>query len=424
MSIVPLHSDETTREIIKSDLPRLQNQWVAVGRFDWVIALGIIAITLPTGLFLYDKFPGNKTTTHWLAISATAVVIPLLMMKAVCYLRQHRVSAEIVETIMVNGCILPHIFTGMTEPNKRLLQSEILLAIPLRPSESITLSDLVSRQYSPQEKGVLSQSAPIIWDLFKGLGLVEISAGRVAAVSEHAAALLHCIGLGLRENTTLLTNWHVRNVTDPAFRRAFDFISQADENRRIMTREAVWLPVRKDVKVSLILIKAVRNGVEEVLVRWSGSWKNYNWIGGTQEPADGNPEACAWREMHEELGLDRSGMLSLESLGSVTSSPIKSARLGVYSTWQYSVFLLNARSLELGSLPIALGRILASTAEFEVYTDQLRMTKVQWAKWGDVAAQPNFGEYGPELTRFLLARFGNVVPTFSFDLVNATQRGV
>jgi 8-oxo-dGTP pyrophosphatase MutT (NUDIX family) len=417
--MVPVHRDETDRETAEISLSRLPNEWFAAGRFDWVIALGIIAITLPTGLFLYDKFPGDKAPALWLAISATTVVIPLLVMKGVGYWRQHGVSVKIVETIIANGYIPARIFAGLMESDKRVLQSEILLAIPMVPGESISISELVDKQTLPREKGLISQYATVIWDLFEGLGLVEIRNGRIAAVSEHAAALLHCIALGLRENTTLLTNWRVKNVADPAFRRAFDFISQAEENRRAMTREAVWVPVRKDVKVSLVLIKAIRNGVEEVLVHWSASWTNYNWVGGTQEPADRDPEACAWREMHEELGVDRSGILSLGSLGSITCSPIKSVRLGVYSTWQYSVFVLNARSIGRRGLPIELERILPPTAEFEVFTDQLRMTKVRWEKWRDIAEQPNFGEYGAELTQFLLARFGNVAPTFSFDLADS-----
>jgi len=242
---------------------------------------------------------------------------------------------------------------------------------------------------------------------------------RLAAVSEHAAAMLHCIALCLREHVTLLTNWRVRDVDHPAFRRAFNVISEAEDNRKAMARAAVWTLVRKDVPVSLVIIKVIRNGIEEVLVRWSAAWKNYNWVGGTQEQGDPGPEACGWREMHEELGIDRSGHLSLDFIGLVPSEQIKSGRLGVYSTWHYSVFVLNARSMSLVSLPTELRRILPRTADFKVFTDELRTTNLHWMTWTEVATQPDFAQYGTELTQFLLVRFGSIAPTFSFDLGTA-----
>jgi 8-oxo-dGTP pyrophosphatase MutT (NUDIX family) len=411
-----VHEDETDLQAANIEFSRLQGEWLSAGRLDWVIALGIVAVTLPTGLFLYDKLPVNKSPTGWLAVSAATVIMPLLMMKLRGYWQQHRASKKIVETLTGNGCVPTGIFDDLKESDKRILQSVILLAIPLLPKASITMSDLVATQTSSRDKAILRLYAAVIFDLFEGLGLLEVRDRRIAAVSEHAAAMLHCIALGLRENTTLLTNWRVKNVADPAFRRAFNFISEAEENRRVMTRAAVWTPVRKDVQASLVILKAVRNGVEEVLVRWSYSWNNYNWVGGTQEPADRSPEACAWREVHEELGLDRSGWLSMDSIGSVTSGPIKSVRLGVYSTWCYSVFVLNGRSISRTTLPVELRRILQPTAEFEIFTDELRATKVRWVKWNDIASQPDFGEYGTELSQFLLARFGSIVPTFGFDL--------
>jgi 8-oxo-dGTP pyrophosphatase MutT (NUDIX family) len=406
----------TESEAALFDLSRLQNEWLSAGRFDWLLALGIVAVTLPTGLFLYDKLSTKTSSAGWAAISTATVIIPVLVMKFCGYWRQHRVSRRIVETLMVHGYVPTGIFEGLKDSDKRFLQARILLGIPLFPKASISVSELVATETSSRDEAILRLHAAVIFDLFEGLGLLESREGRIAAVSEHAAAMLHCIALGLREHTTLLTNWRVKNVDDPAFQRAFNLISEAEDNRRTITRAAVWTPVRKHIPVSLIIIKALRNGVEEVLVRWSNVWKNYNWVGGTQEQGDTSPEACAWREMNEELGVDRSGRLSLDIIGSVASQPIKSARLGVYSTWHYSVFLLNARSMSMVSLPIELKRILQPTAEFEVFTDELRTTRVRWMKWSEIAAQPDFAAYGTDLTQFLLAQFGSIGLTFGFDL--------
>jgi hypothetical protein len=66
--IVRRHETGSTDE--RGDLSGLQAKWLAAGRFDWVIALGIVAVTLPTGLFLYDKIPAEKSPLGWIGILA------------------------------------------------------------------------------------------------------------------------------------------------------------------------------------------------------------------------------------------------------------------------------------------------------------------------------------------------------------------
>jgi 8-oxo-dGTP pyrophosphatase MutT (NUDIX family) len=402
---------------VKTDISSLLEVWRKAGRLDWVLTLGVIAVTLPTALTLYGELTPDKTVYGWIGVSALGSILPLFAMMLRCHWSQHRVSRRIVESLLATGSAPIGLFERLTEQDKRSLQYKVLSSIPLFPGQLVAFSDLIAERLTPHEKAVMNFEATVLLDLFQSLGLIEgRGQGRIAAVSEHAAALLHCVALGIREGVPLLTNWRIKDVTDQAFQRAFTFISQAEENRRALTRPSNWTPVRKNIPVSLIIIKCLRDGIDELLVRWSGSWTNFNFVGGTQEVGDINAEACAWREMNEELGLDRSGALSLDCIGSIASGPIKSERLGVYSTWNYTVFALNARSIARGALPVTLSRLMQPVAEFEVFTDERRLTKIRWMKWSEIASESDFARYGPELTRFLVEHFSSISSTFSFDI--------
>src|ERR1035438_7786069 len=122
-----VHRDETESQTVQVNLSRLQDEWLSAGRFDWVIALGIVAVTLPTGLFFYDKFLGMASPAGWGAVSTATVIVPVLVMKLYGYWLQHRVSGRIVETLTVNSCVPTGIFEGLKDSDKRFLQSKILL---------------------------------------------------------------------------------------------------------------------------------------------------------------------------------------------------------------------------------------------------------------------------------------------------------
>ncbi len=401
----------------ETDLPALLQSWRQAGQLDWITVLAVIGLALPTALTLYGEMVTNKSAPVWAEVAALAIVAPLLFLAIQRHWSRHRISCRIVNVLFASGQSPTGLFERLTEESRRSVQCRVLSSVPLFPGELTSVAEVIADDMTADEKVIARLEATVIFDLFQSLGLLERRAqNRFAAVSEHAAALLHCIALGVRERAPFLTNWRIKDVADPAFQRAFAVISEAEENRRRLTPASHWMPVRKNIPVSIIIIKARRDGVDEVLVRWSAAWTTYNWVGGTQETADIDAEACAWREMNEELGLDRSGTLALDRIGSVVSGPIKSARLGVYSTWNYTVFSLNARAIGRNVLSVPLSRIIAPSAEFEVFTDQNRLTKIRWLKWSEVASETDFAKYGPELTSFLIERFGGVTPTFAFDL--------
>ena len=402
---------------MEADLPNLLESWRKAGRFEWVVALAVLGLTLPTALTLYGEISTAKDVKGWISISVLSSILPLFALVLYRHWSQHRISRRIVSALLVSGWAPIGLFERLTDEHRKALQCKVLMSVPLFLGETISISEIASHEKSPHEKAIVHFQATVIFDLFLSFGLLERQGqNRIAAVSEHAAALLHCMALGIREQATLLTDWSVRDVADPAFQRAFGFISEAEDHRRALTRPSNWVPVRKSVHASLIVIKAVRNGNDEVLVRWSASWDTFNWVGGTQEIGDVDAAACAWREINEELGIGRSGDLSLDLVGSIESGPIKSARLGVYSTWYYTVFVLNARSFSRNNLPLVLDRIMQPEAEFQVFTDSLRLTKIRWIRWDTVACEADFASYGTELSTFLNARFSGFTPTFAFDI--------
>jgi 8-oxo-dGTP pyrophosphatase MutT (NUDIX family) len=402
---------------MNTDLPRLLQAWKKAGRLDWLVTLAMVGLTLPTALTLYGELATTKTERGWVEFAVLGSIVPLVAIMLFRHWLQHRISRQIVDALLTNGWAPTGLFDQLKEEDKRLIQHNVLASIPLHPGEGIAVSEIVANEPTADRKAIVHFQATVILDFFQSLGLLEKQAkNRIVAVSEHASALLHCVALGVREHVPLLTNWKVKDVADPAFQRAFSFISAAEDNRRDVSRPASWAPVRQNIAASVTIIKGVRHGVEEVLVRWSGAWNTFNWVGGTQEARDTDAEACAWREIHEELGLDRLGALSLHRIGSVISKPIKSKRLGVYSTWNYTVFGLNAQSIAKNSLPEALRRIIPPVAEFEVFTDELRLTKTRWMTWADIESQGDFAGYGPELAQFLTNHFGGISPSFSFDL--------
>jgi 8-oxo-dGTP pyrophosphatase MutT (NUDIX family) len=392
------------------------DQWQAARRFGWVLLLGIVSLVLPTCLTIYGEVVHSKTPQGWIWVGTGGTLVPVLTFLLVRHLKICMAANGVATTLLREGVSPRALLDGQTDDEFRRDISDVLCHVPLDRQQAFTVADVTSG-VAADRAAVAGIQARVLLEFFQALGLLnKKNHTGFTPASDHAGALLRVMGAGLRCQVPFYTNWRASDVEDPAFRKAHDLISAAEDQRRAGTRDADWQPVRREVPASLILIKALRNGREEVLIRWSASWQNHNWVGGLREEQDKSAEDCAWRELYEELGVERAGNLSLSRVGDVGAGPIKSQRLGIYSTWRYDVFALNARSFDRQSLPPTLARVLSPKAAFDLFTTGAKHTVVEWAAWSEIKAISDFAGYGPEVSKFIQDRFTTILPSFSFDL--------
>jgi 8-oxo-dGTP pyrophosphatase MutT (NUDIX family) len=192
---------------------------------------------------------------------------------------------------------------------------------------------------TPSDRSRDRQVSGVVLSFFRNLGLVKIDQNNlVAPVSERALAFLKSIGHTLQDDAPFIGDWtavRTGNAENDKLRR---ILQEAEEFR--VTKKGKNAPSTRMIKSAIILLKGKFQGTDRYLLQWSDAWGSagYYWfIGGIMESQDKSIEDCAYRELLEELGLERPMIQSLTKLGTQKDKRI-SYRVGALTSYQYSVF--------------------------------------------------------------------------------------
>jgi len=187
-----------------------------------------------------------------------------------------------------------------------------------------------------QEK---TTAAAVIFSLFRGLGLLQITpTGQVEAVSEKAYALIKSIGLSLEQTTPILGDWRAEGQKNPESQKLLTTLSSLEEYR--FAKQGATAKASREIEAAIVLIKSKYRGSDRYLMQHSSAWdeNDYLWfLGGIKETSDNSMLDCAYRELSEELGLERSMITSLSILTEVSDRRI-SRRVGCLTDYKYSIF--------------------------------------------------------------------------------------
>lgn len=399
------------------NIQTLLRKWQESKAYRWGQALAVAGIVLAISIPLYQLTAKIPTIMGMGAVFIASLLISFIMLWLNKIVRRAFYAHQICYQLEKSGVEPSLLLESSTQDDNRIVLGEIFSNLPLRKGEIITAEYLGSRQGHAELRTIARAHATVLLELFRILGLLEkVGNKSYSPVSEHAGALLVSIGYCIRQNVSILSNWRTRDVGEPTFQRARNFVQMVEDHRRECTPVNSWRPVREAIPVSIVIIKALRNGVDHVLLRWSGGWSNFNWIGGVQEPGDQGPESCAWRELNEELGIERRREVSMSHIGTVRSEAIMSPRVGVFTTWEFNVYTLSFNVDNPDEVPKFLDKLIPIEASFEVLSNDHRLSRTKWVAWKAIESDADFAGYGRALQSFIVGRFGGIRPSFLFDL--------
>lgn len=215
--------------------------------------------------------------------------------------------------------------------------SETLLSIPGPYDSTISYSDIAKRESSQE-----TATATATLSLLRAIGLVRVTdSNHLEAVSEKSDAFVKSLGRSLEHRTEVLGDWSAKGADNPEAQKLLNTIA-AFEDYRYKKQGNNASPAR-EVDSALILIKSKYRKTDVFLMQHSNAWGDdgYYWfIGGIREKSDHSMEACAYRELSEELSIERSMILNIQELCKVTDQRI-SDRVGCLTKYNYSIFYVS-----------------------------------------------------------------------------------
>ncbi|WP_321341597.1 NUDIX hydrolase [uncultured Cohaesibacter sp.] len=215
--------------------------------------------------------------------------------------------------------------------------ADTLLAVPGYHQPSIEICQ-ITRNYLNSE--TINATALIF--LLRAFGLVRITESNyVKAISEKSDALIKSIGNSLTQRTQVLGDWTAEGISNPESDKLLKIVTTFEEFR-VKKQGSKALPART-IEAAIILIKSKYNGTDVFLMQKSSAWDNegYFWfIGGIRENSDNSLEDCAYRELSEELSIERSMVLSINQLSTASDQRI-SKRVGCLTKYFYTLFYIS-----------------------------------------------------------------------------------
>lgn len=213
---------------------------------------------------------------------------------------------------------------------------------------------------------------------FEWLELAELKKEKYAPKNELAMLYIRSLGAHFTERVSLLEGLK-RPEADP-LNKELRILLGLIEKRRI--EKTVTAKTIREINASMILLKAKNEKGEDVfLMQHSKSWNEgyYWWIGGIREEKDSDADACARRELNEELGIEEKHISSLEHLGQCSEALI-SNRLGAFSTYNYDLYLINIKEHE--SIP----KLFAPESKIKIpHEHNLVRRKNKWFTWAELS---------------------------------------
>jgi len=197
------------------------------------------------------------------------------------------------------------------------------------------------------------------------LGLVKPQGNGIGVPNEESSILLRQLADLVRHGASFQSAWAGDGAAAKAWRRAV--ISSIEDQRENVVPSPE--PIRS-VESVFVLLFAKIDGEVRVLTTRSDAWKDsYYWfIGGIREPIDTSLEATAYRELHEETGIDRQSVYALQSVGQMRDLR-RSGRLGVLSDYHYHLFHCVLKPDASVSLPYPAGLVDYRLAGRQVRAD-------------------------------------------------------
>lgn len=205
----------------------------------------------------------------------------------------------------------------------------------------------------------------------------------VAPVSERALCFLRNMAITLQDDNQFLGDWTSVGTGNPENDKLRRIMSEAEEYR--FRKNGDSAPCTREIRSSIILLKGSFEGTPRYLLQWSNAWGDgYFWfIGGIMEPKDTSIENCAYRELLEELGLERPMIQSLTKLGVVKDKRV-SSRVGALTSYDYTVFTatLDSKFQRVK----AIHKLEFTDAASVSWTTHERRSK--WHTWDEIMASP------------------------------------
>lgn len=258
--------------------------------------------------------------------------------------------------------------------------SETLLSIPGPYDSTISYTNVAKRENSQK-----TATATVILSLMRAIGLVRVTDGNhLEAVSEKSDAFVKSLGRSLEHRTEVLGDWNAKGADNPEAQKILNTIA-ALEDYRCKKQGNNALPTR-EINSALIIIKSKYKKTDVFLMQHSNAWGDdgYFWfIGGIMEKSDVSMEECAYRELSEELSIERSMILNIQEFCKATDQR-KSDRVGCLTKYNYSVFYVsldpqNERVRDLHSKQFFHTRPVGwATKEQEN----------RWLSWEEISASP------------------------------------
>jgi 8-oxo-dGTP pyrophosphatase MutT (NUDIX family) len=233
--------------------------------------------------------------------------------------------------------------------------------------------------------------------LFRRLKIIDINEnGQLRPVSERAGLFLRILSDSASKNIPLCGDWKAEGTQNDSARHLGEIIEKMEEFRISASGGVLSTSTLREVSSSLVMLKAMKASEPVFLMRWSDAWGGYFWfIGGVQESSDSTAEACAQRELNEELGLVAPAIQHLAKIISVTDRRI-SVRQHVLSDYEYNLF-----SVAIDEASPSGAALLRSEFSFPITVKggyQVSQ-KCKWFTWDEIRKSPNLLKDAGEIVR-------------------------
>ncbi|MEI8020378.1 MAG: NUDIX hydrolase [Schlesneria sp.] len=226
------------------------------------------------------------------------------------------------------------VVTILSVEDTRDIVGQTLLNLPEYGRDSTKISTLVATKRSRD-----LQVASAVVGMLRNLGILNVDGNDlVSVVSERAHAFARCIGLSLKDGISLFGDWSAAGAANPENAKMLAIVGKAEEYRG--KKLGASATPSRFARSAIVLLKAKHPDGDRFLLQFSQAWdrEGYYWfIGGVMDPSDNDIIDCAYRELLEELGIERPMIHSLVPLRKVEDLRI-SARIGALTFYEYSLF--------------------------------------------------------------------------------------
>lgn len=252
------------------------------------------------------------------------------------------VGLGFVMSCMTTGAMVLRTASRVPEPVTDVMNAEefaetlfhVIDAIPAFGEDARSIKDMLRLSRSRD-----NAAGSTVLAMLRSIGVVTVDMnGHVSAVSERARAFAQCLALSARSGVPFLGDWAASDVGGAENDKLKRILREAESFR--LGRSGSDSSASRCVESALVLIKAKSDGPDCYLMQWSDAWgdRGYYWfIGGIREFKDRSIEECAYRELYEELGIERATIHGLTRIGTVTDRRL-SERIGALTEYQYTVF--------------------------------------------------------------------------------------